>query len=104
MQLFALWLLYFSYRCTPLSLSLTQQLQRSDSHPQSLYFTMVNKIFSATFALAFLLAQVAHALPQAPGTSQPNPLTPRLATVDPVFDHAGVSMLSVTCRDASVLE
>jgi hypothetical protein len=65
---------------------------------------MVNKILSATLALALLLAQDAHALPQAPDTSQPNPLTPRLATIDPVFDHAGVSMLSVTCRDASVLE
>ena len=81
----------------------TQQLQRSDFHFQSPHFTMVKKIFSATFALALLLAQVAHGLPQASDTSQPNQLTPRLATIDPVFDHAGVSMLSVTCRDTSVL-
>jgi len=62
---------------------------------------MVNKIFSATVALALLLTQVAHALPQASpssGPSLPTP-TPLRATFDPKFDDPDGSMDTVACSN-----
>ena len=45
---------------------------------------MVNKIFSATFALALLLAQVAHTLPQGPLSSvSPTPMPTSVASIPP---------------------
>lgn len=75
---------------------------------------MVNKIFSATFALALLLTQVAHALPQASPSNasptassapsnapQPNLPTPSplRATFDPTFDNPDGSMDGVACSN-----
>jgi hypothetical protein len=65
---------------------------------------MVNKIFSATFALALLLAQVAHALPQGPTPpslptlSLPTP-SPLRATFDPKLDNRDRSMDTVACSN-----
>jgi len=66
---------------------------------------MVNKIFSATFALALLLTQVAHALPQEPEptpTCAPfNPPTPSplRAVFIPRFDASNGSMDTVACSN-----
>jgi len=80
---------------------------------------MINKLFSATFALALLLTQVAHALPQAgpsdgslettpttqssPPPNEPEPdlptPSPLRATFDPTFDNPGGSMDGVACSN-----
>ena len=60
---------------------------------------MVNKIFSATFSLALLLAQVAHALPQGPTPlALPTP-SPLRATFDPKFDNGDRLMDTVACSN-----
>jgi len=70
--------------------------------PQPLYFTMVNKIFSATFALALLLTQVAHALPQASDPTcefiPPTP-DPLRAVFSSRFDNPDGSMETVACSN-----
>ena len=61
---------------------------------------MVNKIFSTTFALALLLAQVAHALPQGPTQLDlPTPF-PFRATYDPKLDNGNRLMETVACFKA----